>query len=257
MRKLLAWLLLLVLSSGLAGLLALLLLDNLLMPYLVKVPSLKVPSLQGLTAAQAGRRLEQWGLKMALGDSLHHDSIPAGAVVDQAPAAGLRVKQGRRVTVHLSKGARYYQVPRIRQVSLREARLQLEANQLQVGNILYVSSSTLPEGAVIDQSPPPGTLLPRGSRVDLRVSNGPPAALKSVPDLKGLPIAAVEDTLHKYEMHLGQVASRVEAGPRAGTVLSQSPSAGTRVPRHTRVDLVVSAEPLPTLPDTLMPKEAP
>ena len=52
---------------------------------------------------------------------------------------------------------------------------------------------------------------PRGSSVDLQVSNGPPAALKRVPNLIGLSIGVVEDTLRKYEMRIGHIAKRIDA----------------------------------------------
>ena len=71
-------------------------------------------------------------------------AIPSYAVVDQDPAVGHRVKRGRRIVVVLSKGPRYYEVPDVQRVSLREARLQLEGNQLQIGQTRYLSSTSIP-----------------------------------------------------------------------------------------------------------------
>ena len=233
----------------LAGIVALVLLDEIVMPYLVDTPSVQVPDLKGLLAPEASVRLEETGLKMTISDSLYHETVPTDAVVDQSPTVGQSVKKGRRVILTVSKGPRYYEVPDVRRVSLREARLQLEENQLKIGQILYRSSDTLPEGAVVGQSPPPGAQLARDSAVDLQVSNGPPAALKRVPNLIGLSIGAAEDTLRKYELRIGHIAKRIDAQKRVGTVLAQSPTSEQRIPRHSRIDLVVSAAAPPPEPD--------
>lgn len=233
----------------LAGIIALVLLNAIIMPYIVDTPSVQVPDLQGLFAPQASARLGEAGLKMTIGDSLHHGTIPADAVVEQDPSGGQLVKRGRRIVLTVSKGPRYYEVPDVRRVSLREARLQLEGNQLKIGQILYRSSDALPEGAVVEQSPPPGAQLARDSAVDLQISNGPLAALKRVPNLIGLSIKAVGDTLRKYELRIGHIAKRIDEQKSVGTVLAQAPQSEQRILRHSRIDLVVSAAPPPPQPD--------
>ena len=233
----------------LAGLLAIVLLDAVIMPYAVDTPSVQVPDLQGLFAPEASARLDQAGLKMTIGDTLHHETISADAVVGHDPSVGQWVKKGRRIVLTVSKGPRYSQVPDVRRVSLREARLQLEGNQLKSGQILYRSSETLPEGAVVEQSPAPGARLAPGSAVDLQVSNGPPTALKRVPNLIGLPFKVVADTLRKYEMRIGHIVKHIDEQKRVGTILEQVPPSGQRIPRHSRIDLVVSSAPPRPAPD--------
>ena len=236
-------------AALLSGVLLLVLLDEIVMPYIVDVPSVRVPDLKGLFAPEASARLGEEDLEMTTGDSLHHETIPAEAVVDQDPSAGQSVKKGRRIVVTVSKGPRYYEVPDVRRVSLREARLQLEENQLKSGQILYRSSDALPEGAVVEQSPPPDARLARGSAVDLQVSNGPPTALKRVPNIVGLSIKVVDDTLRKYEMRIGHIAKRVDEQKPVGTVLAQAPMREQRIPRHSRIDLVVSTAAPSPAPD--------
>ncbi|MGY8825023.1 MAG: PASTA domain-containing protein [Candidatus Latescibacterota bacterium] len=241
MKKFFTKVLLLGACAGSAAILILVLIDGFVMPYIVDVPNIKIPRLHDLSAAKAAERLEQWGLKMAIGDSLYHKSIARGDVIDQTPQAGQRVKRGRRITLTLSKGSRSYPVPNLSGVSLREARLQLESNQLQIGAILYVSSDEIPQTAVIDQSPVAGTLLARGASVDLRISNGPLSSPKRVPDLKQIPIDSAEDTLRKYEMQLGRIDNRIDNNYPPGTILSQTPAANARVQRNSRINLSVSS----------------
>ena len=257
MKNILRQLVLLAAGAFLAGIIALVLLDEIVMPYLVDTPSVQIPDLKGLSAPEAAAHLEEAGLKMTIGDSLHHETISADAVVDQDPSVGQLVKEGRRIVLIVSKGPRYYEVPDVRRVSMREARLQLEGNQLKIGQIRYRSSETLPEGAIVEQSPPPGAQLALGSSVDLWVSNGSPAALKRIPNLIGLSIGAAEDTLRKYELRIGHIAKRIDEQKRVGTVLAQSPPGGQRISRHSRIDLVVSAAAPPPEPDAFDDWEEP
>ena len=242
MRKFFANGVLVAASALVAALFMLGLVDAVVMPHIVAVPNVKVPRLHSLDSSQASQRLEQWGLKIAVGDSIYHERIPLGSVIDHLPEAGQRIKKGRAVTVLLSKGSHYYTTPDLRGVSLREARLQLESNQLQTGDIIYVSSNEIPETAVIDQHPTAGTRLKRDGRVDLRISNGPPFSMKTTPNLLSQSIDSAEDTLRKYEMQLGRVENQIDNSSPPGTIISQAPKPGTQTPRNTRIHLRVSAQ---------------
>ena len=245
MKKILRQLGLIACAALLAGILFVILLDAIVMPYVVDVPSIRVPNLQGLSVSKAAVRLEKSGLGMAIGDSLHHETLPVYAVIDQDPAVGHRVKRGRRIVVVSSKGPRYYEVPDVQRVSLREARLQLEGKQLQVGQTRYLSSTSIPAGAIVGQSPAPGVQLARDSAIDLQISNGPPDVPKRVPNLIGLAIEVVEDSLRKYEMRLGAIDNRVDNQQPVGTVLAQNPDHQQRIQRQSGIDLILSVEELP------------
>lgn len=244
MKKILRQIGLIVSAALLAGIVFMILIDAVIMPYVVDVPSIRVPNLRGLSVSKAAVRLERSELGMAIGDSSHNETIPIDAVVDQDPAFGHRVKRGRRIVVVLSKGPRSYEVPDVQRVSLREAKLQLEGNQLQVGQTRYLSSASIPAGAIVGQSPAPGVRLGHSSAIDLQISSGPPDAPKRVPNLVGLTIEAVEDSLRKYEMRLGAIENRIDNQQLVGTVLSQDPDHQQRVRRQSRIDLIVSVEEL-------------
>ena len=248
MKKIIRQISLILTAITLAAVIGLALLDSVVMPYLVDVPSIRAPNLQNLTVPKAKLLLDQWGLGIAIGDSLHHETISAGAVIDQDPALGQRIKKGRRIVVTLSKGPRYYEVPDVRRVSLREARLQLEGNQLKIGEIFYLSSNSIPEDAIVNQTPSAGTRLPSGSLVDLKISNGPSTAPKRIPNLVGLSIEVVEDTLRKYEMRLGKIDNRVDNQQPIGTILAQTPDHRERALRQSRIDLVLSVTELSPIP---------
>ncbi|MCC7261659.1 MAG: PASTA domain-containing protein [Candidatus Latescibacteria bacterium] len=216
--------------------------DKFLMPYVVDVGKVHVPKLDGLTVEQARRQLRQRDLRLGIRDSVHHATIAAGLIVDQTPSEKQLVKKGRRVSVDISLGSRLYPVPDVTGGSPRDARLRLENSHLRLGEVAYLSSDRFPEGAVILQQPKAGTRLPIEGRVDLKVSSGPASQPKWVPDLRGLRIDAVEDSLKKYEMVMGQIQDQVDNSVPAGTVLSQSIAPPRRALRGTPIDLVLSVQ---------------
>ena len=219
----------------------LLLLDNAVMPYVVKVERVSVPDVDDQASSEAALRLNRKGLRMAVRDSVFSEGVPRGHVVEQSPDPGGLIKKGRRVFVDLSRGPRLHEVPNVTGGSIREARLQIAGHQLRLGDWVYVSSVEIPKGVVVRQEPAAGTSLPRGGRVYLEISSGSPSSLKQVPDLKDLSIAAARDTLRKYEMNMGEIVERHGNGSRAGIVLGQRPEAGKRIARNTPVELIVSA----------------
>jgi serine/threonine-protein kinase len=224
----------------------LLVLDNVIMPRIVEVPMVTVPDVRGSSAAEAHRRVASKGLRLAVRDSVFSESATVGEIVDQLPRPGERIKRARRVFVDLSRGRRLYTVPDVTRVSQREAGLKIQSHQLQAGAVDYASSTAIPEGVVIRQHPAAGERVARGSSVRLVISSGSPFTPKPVPDLIGLPIDAVEDSLRKYEMSLGTVRERVAELLPPGQVLAQNPEGGVLATRGTAVEVVVSVRRTPT-----------
>jgi beta-lactam-binding protein with PASTA domain len=214
-----------------SGILFLLLLDNVVLPAIVEVPMVTVPDLRERSVAAAREHVSARGLRLTVRDSVFSESVPKGHIVEQAPTPGQRIKRARRVFVDVSQGLRMYEVPDVTGGSQREAGLQIDS---------YASHSAIPAGVVIRQSPAGGEDVARGTRVDLVVSSGSPFAPKRVPDLIGLQVSVVDDSLLKYEMQLGTVSDRLAELVPPGQILSQFPEPGTGVPPGTTIDLVVS-----------------
>ena len=242
MRGLLRKVMLTAATAAASLVLFLLLLDNAVMPYVVKVDRVSVPDVDDLPSSEAALRLQREGKRVAVRDSIFSEALPRGHVVEQSPDPGELIKKGRRVFVDLSRGPRLHEVPNVTGGSIREARLQIAGHQLRLGDWVYVSSVEIPRGVVVRQEPAAGTSLPRGGRVSLEISGGSPSALKQVPDLEGLSIAAAKDTLRKYEMSVGEIVERPGNASRAGIVLGQRPEAGKRAARNTAVELIVSVQ---------------
>lgn len=225
---------------GGSALIFLLLLDNLILPSIVEVPMVTVPDVRRQTVTAAHERVSSKGLRLSMRDSVFSETAPVGQVVDQSPSPGQRIKRARRVFIDVSRGRRLYQVPDVTGGSQREAGLQIQSHQLNLGTIRQESHTAIPAGVVIRQKPTADEKVPRGTRVDLVISSGSPFDPKAVPDLIGLQISVVDDSLLKYEMRLGVISDRVAELLPPGQILSQSPQPGVGVPPGTAIDLVVS-----------------
>jgi beta-lactam-binding protein with PASTA domain len=126
--------------------------------------SIVIPNLVGLTlgAAQA----QAAGLVVTVSGSTLSDK-PAGIVLDQNPAAGVKVAPRSTVTVSLSSGIGV-RVPSVLRLTLAVASAALKRAGFAVTTDTVFS--TLPIGTVVNQSPAAGALVPAGSTVNLIVS---------------------------------------------------------------------------------------
>jgi beta-lactam-binding protein with PASTA domain len=76
--------------------------------------------------------------------------------------------------------------------------------------------------------------------LELVLSRGPENALVTVPKLTGLSLAAALEQISKTGIAFEFSIREIHEGERGGTVVGQSPPAGTEIPRSTVTYLVVS-----------------
>jgi serine/threonine-protein kinase len=125
-----------------------------------------LPSLTGLTEAEARARLKD--LNLVLGGVIRDFSatVPAGDVIATQPAAGETVEQKSEVVLVVSKGPRTFTMPSVIGKPSADARAQLEALDLVV-NVTQVPGS---EGdIVVGQIPKAGATVQQGDTVTLYV----------------------------------------------------------------------------------------
>ena len=56
---------------------------------------IEVPNLYGVTHKEAVQKLDSAGLVVVVNDSSYVEGLPAGAIIQQNPAYGMKVKSGR------------------------------------------------------------------------------------------------------------------------------------------------------------------
>lgn len=180
-------------------------------------------------AATSCTQLEAVGLVCSVVHSCSH-TVPAGMVISQSPEAGLMVMPGTTVVLTVSTGpcTAEVEVPNATSCADVEAAGFLCARERECSN-------TVPEDAVIRQSPAPGTMAMPGSTVTLTLSTGPCPLL--VPD------ATSCADLTAAGLVCNQVNTCSNAHPMPGTVLGISPPAGTPTEPGALVTLVLSNGP--------------
>ena len=104
------------------------------------------------------------------------------------------------------------------------------------------------EGEVIDQDPKAGKRLEEGETVTITVSSG--AKQVEVPDVEGMPISEARAAIKDEGLVVGDVVE-VESEEEEGTVLEQTPPAGTEVDVESSVDLEIATSPVVLVPDVI------
>jgi serine/threonine-protein kinase len=207
----------------------------------------EVPDLAGLSAEAAITVLSDYNL--VLGSITPEESDrPANTIIDQDPDVGSRIAEGSSVNVTISAGATQIIVPTVAGlVSAEDARRVLASVNLQLGNITSVDNDQ-PEGYVVGSIPPAGTSVPVGTRVSIEISNG----FGVVPALEGLPEAQARSDLGAAGYQV-VVVPQPAATAVPGTVLAQSPAAGTRLKIGSRVSITVATSDGPIEPEPETP----
>lgn len=141
------------------------------------------------------------------------------------------------------EGPEEIMVPEVREKELEQALVDLQERRLYgIIRLRYTSDPTL-KGQVVEQEPAAGTLVRAGKEVELIVSRG--AVVDRVGDYVGRPLDEVRQELQALFttfdelLRISDVSYVFDSAP-VGTVLEQSPEAGTELTGPTELDLVVS-----------------
>ncbi len=189
------------------------------------------PNLVGLTEKAARDRLAAAGLAVRVFEVPSDE--PQGTVVAQNPGSGERVSKDARVRINLSKGRSTVVAPDVVGVTESAARDQLAPLGLSV-RVVQVPSDE-PSGIVVSQSPASASKVAKNATVRLNVSKG---RTISVPDTEGLAEQEARSQLASLGFE-ARIVQQVSNQP-AGTVVSQSPAAGSNVSKGGTVTLTVS-----------------
>ena len=120
---------------------------------------------------------------------------------------------------------------------------------LTAGTVTQQSSTTVASGNVISESPAAGTSVASGAAVSLVVSSGaPPPTQVAVPNVVGQTQAAATSAITSAGLTAGTVTMQSSTTVASGSVISESPAAGTSVASGSAVNLVVSSGATPPPP---------
>lgn len=196
-----------------------------------------MPNLVGKNVSEAGGMLSSRGLGLRVADHVYSD-LPINVVVRQTPPPGMQMKVSQQAHVVLSLGQRQLQIPSIEGNSLRVSRIELLRGSLQVGEVSNLEMPDQPADTVVMQNPRPGAGAAT-PRVDVLVSAGPHEASYVMPHLVGLNEEEAQRRLEASGIKRRVNGVSAPQWPH-GTVIDQSPLAGTRLSASTQVELTTA-----------------
>ena len=200
-----------------------------------------VPNVVGQTQAAATSAITATGLAVGALTQQSSSTVAAGSVISESPSAGTSVASGSAVNLVVSTGPpapSQVAVPDVVGQTQGAAASAITAAGLTVGAVTQQSSSTVASGSVISESPSAGTSVASGSAVTLVVSSGPGQI--PVPDIVGQTQAAAANAITAAGLTVGAVTQQSSSTVASGSVISESPTAGTSVASGAAVDVVVS-----------------
>ena len=198
----------------------------------------EVPDVVGRQVEIAREMLEEKNLRVKIAET-YDANVPAGQVVSQYPEAGIMVKEQRQVTIYISKGGEELTMPDLKGMSRSNAEAKLNKMGLKIGAV-YEEEADEPAGTVLKQDPANGSKVTKGQTVDFTVSKGPKKTGVTIPDYTGMSVDSVKSNLAANKLKLGTVTEKTSSQSR-GTVIGQSPAAGSEVKEGGAVNIIVSS----------------
>jgi beta-lactam-binding protein with PASTA domain len=196
-----------------------------------------VPSVEGDPRAVALRKLNDAGFRVDVNEEASA-TVQRGLAIRTVPEPGTRLEIGERVRLYISSGPARVQVPNVVGQSRASAESRLEAAGLTV--VVDERESDGPEGRVLAQNPGAGADVEEGSRVTITVSIKRREV--SVPAVVGLSESSARSrlTARGFDVQVRRVDAE---GDDIGTVIRQSPSAGSDRREGSTVTIYVGREP--------------
>ena len=223
----------------LGGILFLLLLDHVIMPaYTNYDEGVTVPNITRLPLEEAEQTLTSSDLRYEIAERRSNDMYPANYVIDQNPSPSEIVKPNRKIylTVNIVTNPTV-EVPKVTDLSLRNAKIQLENAGLEVGTISYESSRF--KNTVLRQSVEPNQVVKKGISVDLAVSDGLGEDMVNMPEIVGLRLAEAQEMIRDAGLRVGEIRFEPSRKVAPNIILDYAPKQH-RVIEGQTLKLVVS-----------------
>jgi eukaryotic-like serine/threonine-protein kinase len=214
---------------------------------------ISVPPIENIPLENADKILTMFGLKIILKNEAYDPEIPEGFIIEQNPGPGENVKAGGDIQVVISRGPEDGTIltPNLIGLSLEDARIILNNNELAEGNIIRNYSEIFKENTVIKHTPEFNEPIKPGEPVNLTVSKGEELIL--IPNIIGEDYTEALNYLTSLGFIVESSKSPIKEGDiinEPGKIVEVVPSAGSRIEVNSLVKLIISSnESLVMVPD--------
>lgn len=205
------------------------------------VPIVEVPDVVGTDLKEAEKRASEVGLQFVTqNEGVHHPDIPEGSIISQYPVGGERVRQTRKVMITISKGPAIIKSPDLTGMTIREAEVLLDNQNLKFGKREFTYNENVAEGIIISQSPEPETEIGVDALINIIISQGPQPVMIVMPNLFGLDKQTALARLISRGLQAGKLDEELTRRFKAGQISNQEYTPGTEIPENSKVNLTVS-----------------
>ena len=210
-----------------------------------EVPTVTTPDLVGMTYEKVKTLYSGSDADVVLEvvDEVASSDYEEGKICSQSPNAGKRVKQGTTVKLTISTGQETVTLSDYSNQDSTTVFRDLSDKKLKyVDQSTY--SNTVAKGNVVKTAPAAGETVVAGDTVTVFVSLGPQQTDVTVPLIEGLNFHEGKSLLTTSKLRIEAIEELDEDDPEArgkqpGTIVSQSPSADSKVPSGSVVSVVV------------------
>jgi len=169
--------------------------------------SIAVPDYKGLSHKEYVSVTKKKKLRYEIIDSLYVPGAVPGTVIEQYPSSGYKVKQRRTMYLTIaSQTPEKVPIPKLTDVSLREAQSRLENIGLKVGQVIYRPSefkNLVLEQRLLNKILPKGEMIPKGTAIDLIVGMGISDEKTELPILAGMTLNDARSILYYNNLNAG------------------------------------------------------
>ncbi len=169
---------------------------------------IEVPDFTGMSVTEASRTASASGIRIDVTDSVYVRKMGRGLVFSQIPAAGNKVKSGRRIMITInSVHPKKTTMPDLVGFSMRQAKAELLAKGLLLRNLRYVddiATNNVLKQLYRGREIKAGTSIDSGSEIDLVVGLGADNQT-FIPDVTGMRYLRAVDAVHDNSLNVAKL----------------------------------------------------
>ena len=140
----------------------------------------------------------------------------------------------------MSKGEEQVSVPNLSNMTIENAKIQLNKLGLEIGEITKENSDNFEVGKIMKQHPEAGTSIGKDSKIDLVISLGKKEELVEMVDLMGSDISQAINKLKSIGLNIGNIEKKYSNSYDTNQVIWQQYDAGKKLKKDSSIDVIIS-----------------
>ncbi len=149
-----------------------------------------VPNFKGMSIPEVSELADKKNLRFEIIDCVYNAPVRKGTVVEQTPRPDSKVKEERKIFLTIKTyNPERIKIPNFTGVSLIQAKADIESYGLKIGKISYepdIATNAVLKQKYNGREIEKGTLIEKGSKIDLVLGMGDDDERTTIPNLIGL-----------------------------------------------------------------------